>query len=436
MEFPQTTFAGQKVSICNRYIELFRQEANEHPSGVKARSLRAELNALMPEAYNGHRLIWLRIKWKDVLSGNAKLGFPGVDLDKRSAATIKKDETYQALNIFYKYQREEAKVTVKNLLYERHKAMEECRKDTFHNPALADFKRVNGKLTLDLPSKNPMNESTNIAFAMRAMEKLDSSMDDEHRHAIGKVLADMKQKGYTSTTWDNKIDKELVRVNISMPAPPDPLEDFTTYTDDDPLGHTAITSSTIVGTGITRDERTLVYDDKGINNFDRNFNILVDTSISSVTGFSACVSWALTDDIDDINTLINANKSFLRLQHNSGTTYILIETHLGTQYSDFNAGLIDGQTYYNDIDRDEDIGSFGQLDNEIFSDSDRTLSVDILSVLLHAKLDLRYVFGLMSGDDNNAGSCNLTVSNLDLQEVAVFNPSWARNSNQIIEVSQ
>ena len=59
MIYPQTTFAGQKVTVCNRYIELFRQEANAHQSGVDARSLRAELDALIPKAYHEHRLVWL-----------------------------------------------------------------------------------------------------------------------------------------------------------------------------------------------------------------------------------------------------------------------------------------------------------------------------------------------------------------------------------------
>lgn len=192
-------------------------------------------------------------------------------------------------------------------------------------------------------------------------------------------------------------------------------EDFTTYVETDPLGHLSITASTITGTGITLDEDTYCHYDKGVGHFSGDFTHLITTNVTNVSGGSACASWALTNDIDDVIGLIGASKSFLRLQHNSGNTYILTETVLGTQYSD-SGTLTDGQTYYNTIERDESIGTYGQLTCKIYSDSDRTVLVDTLLVTLHVKLDLQYIFGLLSVDNNNASTCNLTVSNMDLGE--------------------
>ncbi len=165
MKYPNTTYAGQKDSICNRYIELFRLEHNTHPLRAIAKSLRDELDALTLGILSDHRLAWLRIKWKDVLNGNDKLGFPGFPPSLHVLITAKKDEAYQAWRSFAKWQREEHDVTVKMLLRERRKAMEECRQDNAHNPTLSDFVIANGKVMLNVPAQNPHNESTNIAFA-------------------------------------------------------------------------------------------------------------------------------------------------------------------------------------------------------------------------------------------------------------------------------
>lgn len=436
MIYPNTTFAGQKVIICNRYVEQFKQEAISHQSGIDARALRAELNALMPEAYHGQRLIWLDIKWQDVLNGSESLGFPGVPLGAHLSATEKKNDGLSSLKAFYKYQREISSPTIKRLLYERHKAEKECEEDITHNPSLSHFKRENGHLTLDVPSKNPRNEATNTAFAIRAL-KLNPSMDDEHRQAVLIALGETRKDTRNSDFWDNKLDKENVRININLPEPPDPIEDFTTYTEFDPLSKVAITSSTITGVGMSRDEDTYVYKDKGAGHFSGDFTQLVDITIDNVVNSGAAVGWAMTNDIDDVRGLVVANKSFLYMSFLSGTAAFLIESATGTLHSDFTVSLTEGQISYYTLDRDEGVGSFGQLSCLIYTDVDRTIPLDSLSVLLHAKLDLRYIFGLNTTDDNDPiRLIDITVSNLDLGEAVAFQAAWARNSNQIIGVSQ
>ena len=151
--------------------------------------------------------------------------------------------------------------------------------------------------------------------------------------------------------------------------------------------------------------------------------------------FALIVSWALTNDIGDLNALLTGNKDFIYIQHQVGTQYLINERFSGTTFFDF-AILNEGQTYYVEIIRNENIGSFGQLSVLIYSDNGRTVLVDTISILLHAKLDFRYIFGIMSFNDSNAGSTDITVSNLDLQEIAVFQAAWTRNSNQIIGAAQ
>lgn len=195
------------------------------------------------------------------------------------------------------------------------------------------------------------------------------------------------------------------------------FEDFTTYTEVDPNSRISIIASTITVTAITRDEDAFVYDDKTVGHFSEDLTHLITTNIDNSVSTGNVTSWALTNDIDDSQGLIGGSKSFLELLHVGGTSYILVEVDAGTPYTD-SVVLTEGQTYYSTIERDESIGSFGQLTCEIYSDSGRTILVDTLLLSLHSKIDFRYVFAVMSYDDNQAArTTDLTVSNLDLQEV-------------------
>lgn len=412
MIYPNTTFSGQEITICNRYAELFLREANEHPKGIEARALILELNTIIPEAYHDHKLIWLNIKWKDVLNGNEALGFPGVNLDVRLAATTKKDETLVALREFQKYQREENHPTIKRLLHERDKAAQKCRQDTTHNPNLASFKRVGGKLTLDVPSKKPHNESTNAAFAMRAMELI-PDMDNEHRTAVAEALGDANERTKKSDFWDNKLDKELVRLNVNLPEPPDPPEDFTTFIEEDPLGKVTITASTVTAISISRNERTLVH--KAVN-ITGDFSHTFAATMSNNVAVGNCSVWALANVANDSVSLIAANEDLLAVLYSNSSYLYITESDGGTVYFDFVASLTQGVKYYHNPARDESIGSYGQFSNMVYLDVNMTNLVVSLSVLLHSsKKDFIKVFALMSYDDNQgARTLDLEVNNLDL----------------------
>jgi hypothetical protein len=197
-----------------------------------------------------------------------------------------------------------------------------------------------------------------------------------------------------------------------------PFEDFATYTEVDPNSRISVTSSTITATALTRDEDAYVYDDKTVGNFDGDFTHLLTATRDNSTNVGNASAWALTNAIDDSQGLIAASESFLYLLYNNSTNLFLAESDAGTVYTDFITTLTEGQTYYKTIERDESIGSFGQLTCKIYSDSIRTVLIDTLVLTLHAKLDLRYIFGLMSYDDNNPSrTVDLTVSNLDLGAV-------------------
>jgi hypothetical protein len=213
-------------------------------------------------------------------------------------------------------------------------------------------------------------------------------------------------------------------------------ENLTTYIKEDPFNRLVVTATEVIGTGITRNETTLLYDDKGINGISGDFTHTGETTSNNVSGVSVIGSWALTNDVADFNTLLLTNKNFLIVQHNSGTAYFIREFLSGAVYSDFVTGLTAGQKYYWTMSRDTNIGAFGQLDYLLFSDINKTIPVASLSLLLHADLDYQYNFAEISFNDGNGSSGNLTMSNLDLGIVSGFQAAWARNSNQIIGVSQ
>ena len=435
MQYPDCDLY-QKPSICNRYIELFRLEHNEHYLGADVKAKRAEFDALMPEEYHTHRIVWLAIKWKDVLNGNDDLGFPGVELSDRLAATEKKNEVYQAWLLFAKWQRDEHGPTVKRLLYERHKAMEECRQDGEHNPSLADFSTVNGKKRLNVPEQNPHNEATSVAFAMRTFEKI-PNMDMEHRKAVFEAIAEAKHYTRNSDHWDSRLNKALVRININNPEPPDPIEDFNTYTKIG--GASVVITSPKVAFTVTRSEETYVYKDFGIDHFSGDFSHLCDGECTAATApVSSAVAyfWNLTNDLDDVKGLLDANKSFLTCRYNYNTAgnflILLEEVNSGTFYNDLYVGALNTH-YWFTIGRDEAIGSFGQLENLIHSDVDRITLLDTLAVLLHtSKKNFRYQMSLNTYN-NGAAASTITgyIQNLDLQEVAAGSP-WHYYTQQQI----
>lgn len=414
MKYPNTTFAAQKVSICTRYIELFREEHNTHPLGLEARTRRFELDALIPELYHGHRLIWLSTKWYDVVNGNESLGFPGLPLNIHLAATSRKNEALQAWRAFAKWQREEHGAIISMLMYERHKAMVECRQDESHNPSISDFSTANGKKRLNVPSQKTTNESTNIAFAMRAFEII-PDMDNEHREAVFEALSAAKHSATKSTFWDSEIDKELVRTNIKMTEPPDPLEDYTTWTDIDPNSDFTITTNKIIVNTMNGETDSFVYK---AGSWDGNFIHDFDVKVTAYGIISSqCSIWTLANVVDDYVWIRNNSEDMLGLIA-SDLHLRLYETVAGVSQFDEGSSLLVGTNYYFSGERDETVGTYGTLYARKYSDVDRTSLLETLSATLREKEDFQYTYAIQSQNVAPSRSISLEHENFDLHEEA------------------
>ena len=163
--------------------------------------------------------IWLSTKWEDVVKGNPKYGFPGISESDIIETTNRMQEALSTLIRFQKYQRDEYRVTTKHLLYERNLAEIGCRSDVLHGtPTVANF------IATGLPSKNPANVSTNLAY-LQVLLANNPNISPKDYELINRTRAELKELAYNDSWWDSKLDMEQVRLTKAMPIPPDPPED-------------------------------------------------------------------------------------------------------------------------------------------------------------------------------------------------------------------
>ena len=199
-------------------------------------------------------------------------------------------------------------------------------------------------------------------------------------------------------------------------------ENYTTYDKQDFGDKYSVTPTNIDVTGLLRNESAWVVDDKGVDNFDGDFEHLVDIEVSSSTHNALFVPWMLANAVDDWNALLSDAGEDLLVVLPVGTSGTSIVIRLGEAvgasfiFDDYSGAF--NTPYYLKPKRDESVGSFGQIQCFIYSDSARTILLDTLSLALRVKNDFRYVYGMNSANNGTTPSITGSASNLDLQEAA------------------
>lgn len=293
---------GQKIVILDRLIEKFNMEHNAHSDGDSARGFRAELNDLIPSEYRGQRLIWLDKIWSRVLEGTVNPKFPigeeylisPIPENERESVTAKKNETLAPLRAFYKWQRNNHKPTVTRLFRDRHIAGIEGGNDDYHDSGHGTT--IDDLMTKGVPSKNPnANHASNIAYLLR-VQKRSQNLTEEQQERIDKTWVETRQQSMLDDYWDTRgIDLDSVRLEITMPEPPDPPEDFFTFTEVDIEGVLEINSSSkMTATDMARSDTVYAHKDKGVGNFTDYTQLLTlrptGTELNGRLGF-----WATTN---------------------------------------------------------------------------------------------------------------------------------------------
>jgi len=194
-------------------------------------------------------------------------------------------------------------------------------------------------------------------------------------------------------------------------------EDLTTYTEVDPNNKITVTSDRSEFDTLRRNEDAYVYDDKGVDHFNGNFEHLFEIYMSSSNGI--VVMWGMANIVEDLKSILDASEDELCLELSTYTFY-LIEVFGGTQYYDTYGGT-SGTLYYLTAERDEGVGTYGTLYLYIYSDADRTNLLDTLTVTLHEKEDFRYLYVTQSYNSGHTNAASGYTQNVDLQEVA----GWA-----------
>jgi hypothetical protein len=211
------------------------------------------------------------------------------------------------------------------------------------------------------------------------------------------------------------------------------IENFTGYTEVDPSSSITKDSNTIDWTAITRNEAAYVYSDKGAAHFDGDFEWQFEweATSSSATGAFVCVG-NLTNAVSTIRAIYSASGScfYCRDWRAASVNEIgPVEMDGGSVYVDIYYNPTTGTRYYITLDRDESIGTYGQLRMRIYTDASRTTLVNTQTIALHtSKKDFRNVMPVSTWDDGVTDTKTGYIENLDLQE-AVNNP-WYHNVHQ------
>lgn len=226
-------------------------------------------------------------------------------------------------------------------------------------------------------------------------------------------------------SFDHRINlSPLSTFDLSEEQWADPLEDYTTYTEVDGGSDITVGANLLTVSSMSRSVDSWVVDDKTAGHFSGDFTHLLRTQSQSASSAGGRAGvWAIANAVEEIVTLLGADVQVVRWQNR--TSLRVIEANGGSTINHSSISLLLDTNYYLTVDRDESVGSFGELTVEIDDSADRTSPVDTLSVTLTEKQDFQYVYGLASVNTGGSQTWTGIVADLDLQEVAIASSALA-----------
>lgn len=202
-------------------------------------------------------------------------------------------------------------------------------------------------------------------------------------------------------------------------------QDLTGFTEVDPNSRVEKTTTRVTSTNVGRNEAAYVYKDKGANWFSGNFKHRLDIRVTGYSGSSPLlVVWALANVVSDRTNGTwggagIALDAFVIYNKTSGTYVFYLEEYEGTPYqTTFN--LLQDTTYYLEIERKEEVGTYGTLYCRIYSSAAAreagSGALATLSLALHAKRDFRYYYAMATSNVAAAVYISGYAENVDLGE--------------------
>jgi hypothetical protein len=206
-----------------------------------------------------------------------------------------------------------------------------------------------------------------------------------------------------------------------LEVPPDPYEDFTTYTEVDPGTYLDRTSTRTTFTHINNNINAYVYKDKGDHHFNVTFEHRFKVCLTYRLSYNYCgVVWhALKQTVESSVSL--HSQEFHTYSSTSGYRFYVYQRGGGGGTQDYTGYMTTGTVYYIEFQWDSSVGTYGTLYGRIATGtyySQGGTLVDILIVACDELADFRYCYSICSWNYADSGSdMSGYMEYLDLMEV-------------------
>ena len=285
-----------------------------------------------------------------------------------------------------------------------------------------------------MPSKGlGADPSTNINYLIR-LEKI-GNLTAEQKQEVHQERCNLKPQMFEDTFWDDKINLDDYRLTEDNPPPPDPPEDFPSFSDQvDGGSDLTIISNRITFTTMARNVDTWVADDKGAGHFtSSNVDHLLTVNTSTGSAGGVVVHWGLTNVAGEmVGIIADAGEDALlcyMVRHSPTTASRWLRQVDGTGTTqDGTATNAVGTKYHNPVI------SGSTIEDWIYNDVNRTSLYDMLTLSITITVAFQFVSGITSSNSGSAANMTGFIEDLDLQAVAaggvgpVINSGLVNNS--------
>ncbi|MFC1789849.1 hypothetical protein ACFLYY_02655 [Patescibacteria group bacterium] len=283
-----------------------------------------------------------------------------------------------------------------------------------HNQKISSFKTEKEKKEyIDLEFRPKLK---NLLFDLNFLkESLNLTLKNPLTLQNNELAQELKGVGINETKWDGYIDvSTLPKLDIELNVFPDPLIDYTTWTEVDPNGRITVSENTIEYAGLTRSETAHIYNDYGVDFFDDDFEHLVSMDKDTDGSMYLWVA-GLSNVLKDYYAIYNDNDNAIFLSHGWDNVHAeLGELNAGSWYGDQYSSCCTDPRVYVIFERDVNVGTYGTLYGYVYSDASRETLVDTLSLTLHADLDYQYYYALNTYNDSGGNTQSGYIYDLDL----------------------
>ncbi|GAH35601.1 unnamed protein product [marine sediment metagenome] len=195
-------------------------------------------------------------------------------------------------------------------------------------------------------------------------------------------------------------------------------EDYTTYPEVDPNNHIDLVGTDHIDFHAYNTETAYRSKDRGAGHFTDFEHLLHVKQVTASVENSSGVVWALTKDVDGMQSLDNAGKTFLYIFMRRVAT-----ANQRIELRECIAGVISLESYekFNGLNTDywltiKKVSTAWTM--KVYSDASRKILLDTVSKTLGSDYNFQHIYACSTLDGGEARNALFTIDDLDLQEVA------------------